>query len=225
MKTATLLEIVQNVRYELGFADGFTQGVADVPATRYMVRRMQEQLYESFNWPHLIAEYDLTLSAGDKAYTFVAPMNRDKTFSFHVKYSEVWRPVDQGFDTTIYNSTMPEDTYREDPVRRWRILDDTQFEVWPTPASEQILRWRGIKPLPQLVNDGDVSALDANLLTLFVAAQMAARMKSAQAGVLNDQAQALFQRLKGQGMSHKPFVYGGATDNRSHEWQLRGRKI
>jgi hypothetical protein len=226
MKTDTLTNIVQNIRFELGNTSGLTQGVAELPGIKYRAKRVQEQLYEVFNWPHMIIESDVNLVAGTRYYDWDAPLNRDRVLSVHVKWSQAWTPIEYGFDTTIYNSSMPEETYQVNPVRFWRFHNTDQFEVWPTPADVQILRFRCMKALGSFTSDSDVSDLDANLITLFAAAEIAAQRKSSDAESKNNQAQALLTKIKGQMQDQKPFVYGSRQVlNSFGNYQLYGRKI
>lgn len=225
MRTATLLEIVENIRFEIGNGAGLTQGAAGIPGTKYLAQRMQRQLYQMFDWPHLIIESDVSMVVGTRYYDWDAPLNRDRVQGAWVKWSEAWVPIQYGFDTTLYNSSMPEDTYKNTPVRFWRFHNDDQFEVWPNPADVQTIRFRCLRNLGAFTADGDISDLDADLITMFCAAELAARMKSEDAEIKNAQAQALLNRIKGQMFPNKPFVYGGGIAQRSSDYKLIGRKI
>lgn len=225
MKTATLLELVEDIRHEIGAAPGFSQGVSTLPSLKYLCRRTQEQLYNAFSWPHLTVELDEPLLAGERYYSFNDGLNRDRILGTWVKWSTLWSPVPFGFDTTQYNSSVEEDTYRSDPVVGWRFYQGTQYEVWPTPASTQTLRWRYIRNLNPLVADADVCDVDATLIVLFAASELLTRLKSADAQAKNSLAQAHFARLKAQMMPTRTVVYGGKSGQLPHDYKLRGGRL
>jgi hypothetical protein len=227
MRTATLIEIVENIRFEIGNGAGLTQGVASIPGTKYLAQRMQRQLYEMFDWPHLIIEQDVSLVAGTRYYDWTAPLNRDRVISIFVKWSNAWTPIKYGFDSSLYNASMPESTYQNSPVQFWRFHNDDQFEVWPNPADVHTLRVRCVRSLGAFTADSDVSDLDADLIAMFCASELSARMKSDDAEVKNAQAQSMLARIKAQMFPNKPFIYGGgpATVSTTRDYQLQGRKI
>ncbi len=225
MKTDTLTNIVTNVRHEIGAAPGTSQGIANIPSIKYLCSRIQDQLYDSFNWPHLIHEYDDSLVAGTRYYNFLPNLNRDRVLEAWVNFSSCWRPLEYGFDSMLYNSGFPETTYRSDPVQAWRFHNDTQYEVWPTPASAQTMRWRFVSKLTAFTADSDVSCIDSNLIALFVAAELLTRMKSADAEMKTGQAQAYLQKIKSQMMPAKTFVYGGEPKKDPTNWVLKTKRI
>ena len=57
-----------------------------------------------------------------------------------------------GIDESNYNALDPLENQREDPVRRWRVVEGDQVEVWPLPAtSGNLLRFCGTKTLRPLL--------------------------------------------------------------------------
>ena len=226
MKTAQLVEIVRDIRLEIGASPSFQQGVSMFPSIEHLARRTQELLYESFNWPHLIIESDEELEAGNRYYSFDKRLNRDRVLSAHVKWSNSWTPLKYGFNTTIYNASMPEGSYRADPVQLWRWWEGDQYEVWPTPANPQTLRWRCVRHLNQLVNPNDVSDIDANLIVIFAAAELLQGLKSPLAQSKNQIAQSHFNKLKAQMQRTTMFVTGGVqAPSHNSDWTLRTRRI
>jgi hypothetical protein len=183
-------------------------------------------LYEAFNWPHLIVEADEQLLPGERYYTFNNRLNRDRILSAHVKWSNSWTPLKYGFNTTIYNASMPEGAYRADPVQLWRFWEDNQYEVWPTPANNQLLRWRFVRHLNPFDSNSDISDLDSNLIVLFSAAEILKGMKSPLAESKNQLAQGHFAKLKSQMQKTTMFVSGGIqVPSHNSDWTLRTRRI
>lgn len=196
------------------------------PAIEHLARRTQEVLYEAFNWPHLIVERDIAMVPGERYYTFETTVNRDRILGAYVKWSQSWVPVRYGFDSSIYNASMPEDTYRADPVQLWRFYEGAQYEVWPNPASAQTLRWRFVRHLNPLIASTDYCDLDANLIVMFAAAELLQRMKSPDAESKNKIAQSHLMKIKAQLQRTTMFTYGGAVQaHRSQDWTLRTRPI
>jgi len=225
MRTAQLIELVTNVRHEIGMAPGFSQGVSGIASIKYLCARVQRELYDSFNWPHLIIEADESLLAGERYYSFDGSLNRDRILGAYVKWSSNWVPVDYGFDPLVYNASFPEDTYQSDPIQKWRFWEGAQYEVWPCPSSnDQLLRWRFVRNLNPLVNDSDVSDLDADLIVMFVAAEMLVRMKSPDAQAKSSAAREHLQKLKGQMMPKGTFIFG-ASDSEDRYTGMKTRKF
>jgi hypothetical protein len=226
MKKATLLEIVSDIRLEIGASPNIAQGISFLPAIDYLARRNQEIIYNSFNWPHLIIDSDETLVPGERYYSFDQRLNRDRIMGTWVKWSNSFTPVKYGFNTTIYNASMPEGTYRADPVQLWRFWEEEQYEVWPTPANEQILRWRCVRNLNPFLAPEDKCDVDATLIVLFTAAELLTKLKSTDAQAKNALAQAHFAKLKAQMQRTSTFVFGGTeAPNSNMDWTLRTRRI
>ncbi len=235
MNTATLLELVTNIRHEIGEAPGFSQGISAIPSLKYLCQRVQQELYQAFNWPHLLVDIDETLVPGERYYTFNNGLNRDRILEVFVRWSNSWMPVAYGFDPLIYNASIPEESYRTDPIRKWKfyasfnegtqLWEDNQYEVWPAPATAQTLRWSCVRNLRPLVADADVCEIDSNLIVLTVAAELLTRLKSNDAQAKNATAQALLTKLKGQMMPSQTFTYGGDHNPANRQRPMWGRKI
>jgi hypothetical protein len=197
-----LLQLVTDLRAELGRSSSVAVGVDDLPSLKQTIRRTQETLYDEYDWPHLRTVFDrIPMQAGERFYDFPAELNFDKLEDVAVWYSgqpfEIERPI--GFrDYAIYDS---ENNARCDPVLKWDIRwrgTKEQIEVWPIPAStNQVgLQFIGIRKLRPMVGDQDVADLDDQLIILYAAAELLARQKSADAPIKADLAKARFQRLK-----------------------------
>jgi hypothetical protein len=225
MKQATLLEIVKDIRLEIGASPSMTQGISMLPSIEYLARRNQEIIYNMFNWPHLIIEADETLVPGQRYYSFNERLNRDRIIGALVKWSNSFTPVKYGFNSTIYNASMPEGTYRADPALLWRFWEGDQYEVWPAPANYQTMRWRFVRNLNPFLAPDDVSDVDATLIVLFTAAELLTKMKSPEAQSKNAFAQAHFAKIKSQMQRTQTFVFGGGeTPSANRDWTLKARR-
>lgn len=229
-RNVTLASLVSDLRAEIGASTSVSQGVGSLPALEQVLRRTQERLYQDYNWPHLVSEYDEPLIAGQRYYTFDANVNFDRIISAHVKYSGDWREVRYGFDTTIYNLDDSEDGERNDPVQLYRHYDTNQFEVWPVPAgNDQTLRFRCIRNLRPLIANSDQCDLDSNLLVLFSAAELLQRLKSADAESKLAAASQFYRSIKGNLDKLPSFKMGGdirvSGGFPSGDWQLWGKRV
>jgi hypothetical protein len=220
-----LSSLVDALRAEIGASTNVAMGVNMLPSLKQLLNRVQQQLWESFDWPFAFIERDEPLLNGQRYYTFDNDIDFGRIVSAHVKYSSSWRPVDYGIGPDQYNSSDPTDGEKEDPITRWRHYEGNQFEVWPMPASDEcVLRFKAIRKCPQMVNDSDVALLDDNLIVMYAAAELLARAKSEDAPAKLEVAKQLHQKLKGQGIKNDVFVMGGEASSYD-TWNLKGARI
>lgn len=103
---------------------------------------------------------------------------------------------------------------RIDPIEKWDIIDTgtgtPQIEVWPLPASNSMLRFRGVRALRPLIADGDVADLDDVLIVLWAAAELRAGKGDEKAK--SALAQRRLNRLKGNGSKRASFRPGEAGE-------------
>lgn len=203
----TLGELVTMVREEANRNTNAAYGQATLDITKNLIRRTYRRLHADWTWPHLRIFRNEQMQAGERYYTLDPDLDTDRIEAVVTRENvgDVWRPVDYGIDPLIhYNSFDPDQDDRSDPVRAWQVYEGGQFEVWPIPASDTpILRFTGISKPVNLVNDSDRCDLDDNLITLYAAAQILAREKSADAEMKLEEAAAHYRRLKANSQ-HNP---------------------
>ena len=112
---------------------------------------------------------------------------------------------------------------RSDPVWRWDYyLQDgsqiPQWEAWPIPATdaapgtlEGAVRIHGTQKLTKLVNDIDTCIIDGDLIVLYSAAEILAKMHSPDANAKLENANTLYTKLKGRATPSENFTVGGDT--------------
>ena len=96
------------------------------------------------------------------------------------------------------------DAAQADPVRKWDILEETDFkgtaaikiEVWPIPATADTLYLVGKRSLSALTADADTTDLDDQLIVRTAAAELTARENKRDSESHSAAAQARFVRLK-----------------------------
>lgn len=197
----TLENLVVMFRAETRQSLSAAQGLNTLDAAKMSLRRVQEQLYDDFDWPHLRVRRDEALQAGQSVYSFPADLNADRVETAVVKGpapADRWVPVKYGITPAEYNQYDSEADVRADPVRRWALYEGGQYEVWPRPATTGgVFRLEGISALPALTDDQHVAVLDDLMIVMFAAAEWLEANKSPAAKSKLAAAQARYNRLRG----------------------------
>lgn len=182
------------------------------------LQRMQEDLYDEFEWPFLRFAFDKYLQAGQRYYDIPTGTNLEGIHSVKLKWGGVWSaPLVRVITPEDYTSYDSDRGVRSDPVRKWDLYGDRQFEVWPIPAANSdqvasnILRFTGKQVLPSFVNDADRAVLDDRLIVLSVAAEMLAARGAKDTQAKISLANRRFKKLTGLSKRSQPFVLGGGT--------------
>jgi hypothetical protein len=103
----------------------------------------------------------------------------------------------------------------QDPIQNWRWSEEGQFEIWPINVQGQSIRFTGQRALDPLAAGTDTADLDDLMLVLFVAADILARSKQADAKLKLDAATLrLAQQRGGYPTKPKGLIIGntGETD-------------
>lgn len=209
----TLGQMVTMLREECGHATSAALGQNTLPRMKRVLQRTQEFLWGDYAWPHMRGYREEVLQAGQRYYTFPVDLAFDRVENVHVRWDDTWRPVEYGIELCNYNAQDPELDDRDDPVLRWQVHEDGQYEVWPLPATNGIrLRFEGILKLPKFVADEDRAALDDNLLVMFAAGEILAKQKGGDAQGKITIANRLYSQLKGNQSKSTMFVMGGGRD-------------
>lgn len=172
---------------------------------RNMLRRVQEELYDHYDWPFLRVERTIQLVAGERFYDFPDDLNLERLEEVHVYYSThpcpIMRPIGQA-QYAVYDSDNDE---RIDPVQAWDIRwtgDAEQLEVWPIPASDtQYLEFKGLRTLRPLVDDSDVCDLDDTMIIMMAASEILTAQGANDAQIMQAKAQDRLMKMKGRSRS------------------------
>lgn len=174
----TLVKLLDDLRTELHLSlnPAHNNQVRDKQVG--FLRSTQEWLWEDFTWPHLRVERNYMLQAGQRFYDVGADFDIDRIEKITVRDGGRLLPVLPGIDESHYASWDSELGQRAWPVRRWKIAENEQVEVWPVPDQngvpatlEGYLKVTGIRKLRPLVADNDRCDLDAQLIYLYAAAK------------------------------------------------------
>jgi hypothetical protein len=109
---------------------------------KVVLQRVQEQLYDDYEWPHLKIRRTLQLNAGQRYYDLPSDLNFDRIKDIKLKYSGQYFNIERGIEITDYstydsNASVPA---RSNPAMKWDIVNtgsngtDDQIEVWPIPS-------------------------------------------------------------------------------------------
>ena len=171
-RNKTLGELLFDLRAECELATDAGVGQSANPALRVLLRRTQEMLYDEHDWPHLDGVwFDVTLNPGQRYYDFPAGLNYERAAQASIHWANTWLPMSFGFGPSQYNIFNSDQNERSDPATKWRVYDDTRFEVWPLPATQGSMRFIGSRSLGSFSSDTDTCVLDGTMVVLFAAAE------------------------------------------------------
>jgi hypothetical protein len=174
----TLVKLLDNLRAELhaSLNPAHNNQVRDKQIK--FLQSTQEWLWADFTWPHLRVFRNYKLQAGEYLYDISSDFDIDRIEKIEVKFGGRWCRLEPGIDAIHYRLHDTELGQRSTPVRRWRIAENEQIEVWPIPDTngdptllEGYLKVTGIRRLRPLVADADRCDLDDQLIYLYAAAK------------------------------------------------------
>lgn len=193
--------MVERLRAETRQSTQLSVGTDSLPHVKQILRRVQETLYTdpANDWSFLRVVASKAISAGDRYYDFPLTLNPDRVEKVVVMWGSQPVPLIRGIDFPEYALRDSDEDERADPVQNWDLRwtgSATQFEVWPLPATNGTVKFRGLRPLNDLVDDTDTCDLDDTLIILFAAAEILAAQESKDASAKLSQAQSHLRALK-----------------------------
>lgn len=207
-RKTTFSELIEMVRAEARISTAVSQGQANETYIKQLIKRYYEQLYDEYDWPFkkiLKGEAKITIQAGSRYYDYPANLDLERILRLHVLEGNQWRPLIKGIGPEQYNTYNSDDNdARADPIKRWEIYSDTQFEVWPLPASAGQVWFEGIKRKTPLISGSDRCDIDDTLIALFVSAEILAATNQKDAQVKLNAAQGRLVQLKSKMAANVP---------------------
>jgi len=230
-RNVALEKLLKDLRVEVGRSTN--AAISRSTRTRYItyLNRVQRRLYADFNWPFLEIHRDIKLQDGSRYYDFPDDIEMDRAFRLETKYAGYWQKLGYEIGAKHYNQYDSDQGVKSSPAWRWDyFLEDgseqPQIELWPIPSAdgnettnEGYLRVHGHHKLTEMVEDADKCLIDADLIVLYAAAEILTKLRSPDAEVKLENANALYMKLKGRATPSKPFTVGGDTFNED-----RGRR-
>ncbi|MFA5897861.1 MAG: hypothetical protein WC829_01985 [Hyphomicrobium sp.] len=218
----TLLKLLEMYRGECRLSLNVAHNTQQRDQQIAHIQRTQEWLWEDFDWPLLRVERKITLQAGQYLYNPPSDMKIDRIQKIEVYESNAYIPLCAGIDAEHYTSHSTELDERDWPVRRWRINESEQIEVWPIPDADGsavtfdgTLKLTGIKNLPALIEDTDTAALDDRLIILFCASEVLQSTGAKDAADKRNMANARYMKLRGHQTPRKKFTMFGVGQDES----------
>lgn len=220
----TLLELLEGLRAEchLSLNPAHNNQTRDVHIK--MLKRIQENLWNDFTWPHLRVRRTIVAQAGQRYISPPSDMGIDSIEKIEFRYGAVWTRLIPCIGREHYLAIDSDLDIRSWPVRRFQFFEGEQIELWPVPSQdgdadkeEGIIRFTGIRNLSPLVNDDDRADLDDELLILYAAANL---MNKEDASKKLEQANQRYITLKGRLSPKSSFRMFGAA--KEHQSLLRG---
>lgn len=206
-----LRQMIEAVRFEIGQTSNPAQSPQQRQKIVYLLGRVQEELYAHHDWPILKVYRDKSLVVGAKLYDFPTDIAFENVMTVSADQGDNrFTPLRYGIGDAEYATYNDAD--RIDPPQAWQYYPDTkQFEIWPVPATVSTVRFWGTKALGPLVGEDDMSTLDANMLVLFVAAELLAAQKQETAELKLQKANELLRKLRGRTDKTEGYVMGAVN--------------
>jgi len=206
----TLQELVQQVRAEIGTSTNPAQGLSELPRIQQYLQRTQNRLWAEFAWPHMLIQDDENMLISERYYTFNTPIDFSRITEATILWGNYRQPVGYRIGRREFNVFDSNLNIKSDPVQKWQHYGANQFEVWPIPASAgQVLTYKATALLRPLVANSDQCDLDSDLLVLFVAAELLAKLKSADAQAKQTIAQSHYRSLRANSSKDGTIIIGG----------------
>jgi hypothetical protein len=215
MRIMTLAELLASFRSEARLSQNVAHGThAIIPHTQ-LLRRVQEDLYAVWHWPHLQTETVVDIPGGVRFVEYPDVGNVTTNDQPRVGFSSIekawaadasgkYREITYGISVDQYNAKAEGELGF--PVCRWKnymppaasSLTQNMFEVWPVPDRATKVRFAGKRTLFPLNEDGDRTTLDGPLIAMYAAAEVLAAQKAEDAGLKLEKAKARFNAIKAQ---------------------------
>lgn len=206
-----LTQLLVMLRAESGHSTSVAAGIDNEAALIQKLQRTQVMLYDDYDWPFMMNDWEIPLVAGQRYYDFPTEagfpggtvVNLEGTISMWVDYSGRPVPLTRGIGQPQYAQTNSNNGEKSSPVRRWdikRVADNReQIEVWPVPVDNTESIWlHGKKKLRPLIAASDVCDIDDLAIVLTAAAEILARADKKDAPKVEAAAAARIKQMKGR---------------------------
>lgn len=187
------------LREELGRSSNVAVGVDDAIGLKQKLARAQQLLYDDYDWPFLRERFVLQLNAGQRYYTMPAGLNIERIEETYLYYGTLPRPMERGIEEEDFASFNSDNGVMADPALKWDVRwtgTSEQIEIWPIPASQNNMVFRGIRNLRPLLADADVCDIDDQVIVLTCAGELLAKSDSSSSAMLVKLAGNRLERLK-----------------------------
>lgn len=216
--------------------DSLTIGLQANALYQQLLSDKQQWLAGEFDFPFLKDRWDVPVGPLGRWFPFPTTtidgttgiqIEFERPVKVYVNWTANWEEVEYGIDEITENNNLNPDAtipnwalQQNDPVQRWQFNGESQFEIWPIPATLQTIRFVGQRVLNPLVAPTDTADLDDQFLTLSVAVDLLLRKKGADAQSKLSSAQQRLRSLRAiYPCRQREIILGGQIRDRS--WRRR----
>jgi hypothetical protein len=234
MRNVPLGVVRQAVKAETQKSMQSTSTVQDAEINQ-VIYDVQDWLSAEYDWPFLQDRWDVICPAVSRFIPFANLVNdqgimggnlnfeRAGDLKTYVKWNQVWQEVPYGIrEMEEFNYIDSDRNMVLDPIQRWEFDDQTDFEIWPIPATSQTMRFVGQRVVTELrssltppVTWNDSATLDLDDLTVkyFAASEYMTRKEQPQIAqlLLTKANKRLMQIRRTYPTIKRPFIVGGAS--------------
>ena len=205
MRYMTLGEMLDAVRMEARISQNPAHGVALRDPHTYLINRVQDELFLTFDWPALKVSEFIDVEEGQRFVAYPEGMSFETVQGVYgLDVSGDYRELRSGIGPDQINEKDPAVVADRDfPVRRFAHhtppsgdTNHSLFEIWPVPNRATKLYVKGMRQPTKLVNDTDRCEIDGPAIVLHVAAELLAGQKAEDAGLKLNKAQERVRILK-----------------------------
>lgn len=204
MRYMTLAEMLEGLRIETHNSTNVAHGAAFDSAHKYLLNRVQDDLYLNYDWPGLKAVWELSAANGERYHAYPDNARFETIDAIYAKDgANRWIKLTYGITPEQLSITNSDDNERGFPICRWQSYmqpsgptNNNMFEVWPVPDRTVPLMVKGLRACRPLVNSDDVSTIDGYAVVLHAASELLAGSKSEDAPIKLQKAQERVRMLK-----------------------------
>lgn len=226
MRFMTLTEMLTELRGEIGVSQNIAHGVLSQAPQSALLRRVQEDLYLGYDWPHITTSATVTILAGGRYSAYPVAFDFPGINEVWAKSpTGKWIELTYGIGSDQLNFVDSDSGAQAGLVSRWQnyMQPDTDtnnnmFEVWPVPNLDTTFRFIGKRKLYDLTTGDKKSTLDGPMIVLAAAAEILAKQKSEDAGLKLQKGldRARLLKLRQAKTNNEPInMSGGAPSGRS----------
>jgi len=170
-----------------------------------LLRRVQEEVYRSYDWPSLLLTQDVTVPAAARYVSYPSLIDFDGTRAVYFKTPDTdWTELAYRIRPEDLNTVDSETGEQRERIERWQnyvspvdeTLVDDMLEVWPIPSQDVQLRFAGKRRLLPLVSLTDASTVDGMIVVLHAAAEILAGQKAEDAPLKLKLAQSRYDQMR-----------------------------
>lgn len=217
---ATLTNLLTLYRAECRLSQNPAHNQGDEPAQINHIQRIQQEMYDNFDWPHLKVRRDINVQNGQRYYGLAADIRLERVINLEFLSDGNWRPLRVGIDSGFMSVNNSDLDSRSWPVAAWDLyggaegLPEESIEVWPIPnrdanvtstTMDGVIRVWAIRNLRPLVNPGDVADMDDKCIAMFAAAERLSGTGAKDAQYKLDKANKRLAKLQGQRVKTRIF--------------------